>query len=250
MIVARRRTHAPIDRIVHQRFRDVMEGRLDAGNLHLLPLAGLLPMMNRRQNGDCVRHSSHDVRMRAVVDGIGGRVGVVAKCAITRDAIHRPTHRDALCIGTRHPIAGTAQHDEVGPQLRKHVIADSHLLRHARHHVSHDDMRNGDEAFEELDALFSGQIEGHAQLVPIGLYICGIDVVGSRAGLLVWIEDRQGFGNVDGAPSMIETLNRLDLDDFRAEIAEPHTGHRTGPTLGEFEHPDSGEGKLRRLRQR
>ena len=91
------------------------------------------------------------------------------------------------------------------------------------------------------DALFAGEVKGDAELVSV----CGVEVAlpvpGTLAGVVVGIAGRVGAG-ADGAAR--HALERFDLDDLSAHVAEQDAAEGACPDFGEFEGTDAVQGRV------
>ena len=129
----------------------------------------------------------------------------------------------------------------------KDFVAQAEPVHHAECVVGEDDVADGYEFLEGGDALFAGEVEGDAELVSICRVEVALPVPGTLAGFVVGVAGRVGTGT-DGAAR--HSLERFNLDDLGAHVAEQDAAEGACPDFGEFEGADAAQGRGFHVRSR
>ena len=206
-----------------------------------LPLTCAGAVVEGGVDGECRGYGGYGVGV--MYERIVGEVevGVAAQGGVSGHRVNRHAHAAVSAVGAGVAVAGGEEDDEVGLDLPKDFVAQAEPVHHAECVVGEDDVADGDEFLEGGYALLAGEVEGDAELVSICRVEVALPVPGTLAGVVVGIAGRVGTG-ADGAAR--HSLERFDLDDLGAHVAEQDAAEGACPDFGEFEGADAAQGRF------
>ena len=195
--------------------------RVHQGHVHVLPLPGHIPGLQRHQHPDGQIHPSQDIPQG--VAGTGGGVPLLARHAhhsphgLGDDIVAR-----SLGEGSRGAKPGDGPVNEAGVDLLERLVPQAEPVHHPRAVVLNDHIRLFRQAPEHLLPLLGFQVQGEAPFAPVQVFI--IEAPPVQVGAV--------------AAAVVPPSGGFDLDDLRAEIRQNASTVRTGQHLGQIQHSD------------
>ena len=139
-------------------------------------------------------------------------------------------------VRTGVAVARREQHDEVRLHVAKRLVPQAKTVHYSVSIVGEYDIADADQVEEGLDTLWAGQIKSQAQFIAIQSVEVGGPIPGSFtgpvAGIAACVRCR-----IQGAAG--DALNRFDLDDLGAHVAQKRATERARPDLRELQGPDA-----------
>jgi len=204
----------------------------DHGDLDELALAGPPPVLQRDQagedgveSGDGVGLTVGNSRLIVGEPGYPGQPGhLLHRLRVADLVLPRPVEPEC-----RHP-----HHDQRGVDGGQIVVADAPILEDAGAEILDEDVTAADELLEQCNAARVPEIEGQPLLV-------GVRSMKERTPLPEPIVVGTLVGD---EPHPVDALDGLDVYDLGAQRCEEVPGDRSGPELGQVEHPQAAQRTL------
>ena len=211
----------PVSAVLQHVLRRQQHAVLEQPDLHLLALAGVLALGQRRERADHAEHAAHDVvDRRAGAQRAAGRAGHVGEAG---HHLHHFVERDAMLVGPGQEALVRHVDQPLVLLLQRRVVEAVFRQRAGAEILAHD-------------------VGGRDQLLDRARDPSGRQ--GPRVTLfLLRLNRREEAGARADQPARLVAARRLDLDHLGAEVAEDHAAGRPHHHVAELDHADAAEGK-------
>ena len=193
------------------------------GDVHILALAGALPVIQRQQDACHRIEAGTDVAQRAAHTG-GRGIGVAGNAHHAGHSLRHNIVGRQIPHGAVLSKAGNRTVDDLRIDLFQLLIRVTQLFHNSGLEVLHHDVTVFDHLVDDVPALL--QVDRDAFLAAVHQGIISALSVDKRA------KD----------PAAITCSRLLDLNDFGAEIRQVHGTEGPGQNLGKVQNPDPTQG--------